>query len=202
MRKTLYIFAVFVLCFGSLCGADQMREHQVTVAGMKLRFALHPSASEPVIAPENVPIDALRANGIRTFVRAMYDYKNGWKPGRDGTVKVVGTLWRRGPRQTAAGVSFRDVDGLIRFMAVGSEKEYEKVERDGRAFIRRTGGKGLKGDPEGDVTLEWLVPVSDELLIMFLVELQHFGPPSKMPAKWRVAAQELQQRIFDSFHVD
>lgn len=202
MRKTLYIFAVFALCFGSLRGADQMREHQVTVAGTKLRFALHPSASEPVIAPENVPIDALRANGIRTFVRAMYDYKDGWKLGRDGTVQVIGRLWRRGSKQVTEGVSFRDVDGLIRYMSEGSEKEYVKVERDGRTLIRRTGGSGLKGDPEGDVTLEWLVPVSDDFLIMFQVELQHFGPANKKPVKWRTAAQELQQRIFESFHVD
>lgn len=203
MRRICTTFAIFALCLASLCGADQMRERQITVVGTKLRFALHPSAAEPSVAPEGVAgANIPRPDGIRTFVRATYDYKDGGKLGRDGAVTVVGTLWRRGAKEVAAGISFRDVDALLRYLSVGTEKQLRKVERDGRMLICRTGGSGRKGDPEGDITLEWLVPVSDEFLIMFLVDLQHFGPAKKSPAKWPAAARALQQRIFDSFHVE
>lgn len=193
------LLLLFAAAYAALW-ADQMRESQVTVAGAKVRFVLHPSAAEPVVALEDVRGGNIPdVGGVRSFVRATYDYKDGWKLGRDGSVKVIGTLMHRGPKHP---VPFDDFDRVIPFIkSLGAEGDYTKVQRDGRTWLKRVGGSPATAE-RGSRLLEWRVALSADLLILFRVELEDFTAFSGKPARWRGAALQLQDRIFESLRVE
>ena len=137
--------------------------------------------------------------GVRTFVRATYDYKDGWKLGRDGIVRVVGMLMHRSPKHT---VPFNDFDRVIPFIkSLGAEGEYTKVQVDGRTWL-----KGVEGSSatalRGSRYLEWRVALSADLLIIFRVELEDFTAYTGKPARWRTPALQMQERIFESFRIE
>ena len=198
-RNWFLLVILGLISWSKATAADHMREQTVTVANAVVRFVLHPSTAEPSLRPQNVSIDRVPNPGdISQFVHSLYDYRAGTGLGADGRVVVVGTLWRRPEEQRDAGLSFLDVDKVIAFMSSGSSRARgEKVERNGSVWIKRT------DDSYANIKLEWLVPLQEDLLLRFRVDLTEFRPTKTSgTVKWRAAAEELQRRIFESLRVN
>ncbi len=198
--KILPLVTMFLLFSSMGLSADFMREHEATVGGVRVMFVLHPNMGELSTAARDVPaVNVSRPNDAREFTRAIYDYKEGWKLSSDGTVKAIGTLMRRGPKHT---VPFDDIDRVIPFMkSLGAEGEFTKVQVDGRTWLRRVWGSPATA-LRGSRYLEWRVALSADLLIIFRVQLEDFTAYTGKPARWRVPALQMQERIFGSFRIE
>lgn len=184
---------------------DQMKEQVLDVAGAKARFVLHPNTSEfPALLRNVSPRDVPKPGDIFSFAAADYVYreKSGLTP--DGRVTVKGILSRRGAALEKMGVTFLDVDRMISVLAAADPKQnYEKVLRDGRTWIKRSKGAGPGRDPRNSIRLEWMAPLTADLEVLFLVELEDYQPrKGNDPAAWRSSAEALQTRIFESFHLE
>lgn len=198
---SLASISLLLLCVarGALA-ADYMLEHAAAVGGVKVRFVLHSEMGELSTAARDVPkANVPEPNDVRQFTHVIYDYKDGWKLGRDGCVKVVGMLMHRSPKHP---VPFDDVDRVIPFIkSLGAEGEYTKVQVDGRTWLKRVGGSPATTLRGGRI-LEWRVALSADLLIIFRVELEDFTAYTGKPARWRAPALQLQERIFESFRIE
>jgi hypothetical protein len=201
----LILVAILLLPPGFSRSADHMVTHAVNVAGVKVVFTLYPSAGFVAVAPKNADLtDAPRAGDVYDFVHLNYDYKQGWKLDQDGRVTVVGTLWRRDERHAKAGISFLDVDRLISAIrADGSDDVFTKVNRSGRTWIMRT-EQPKAGSPLSDGRKKaWLVPLREDAILIFRVDLDDYRRKNlhERP-QWRLNAEAMQERIFESLKVE
>jgi len=206
MRSALPRLAVMLATTAVCSAADPMKNHRIEVCGAWVSLDLHPDTTEPSVRPRGVKAANLKRPGdITSFIHVMYDYKGSRKLNVDGSVIVVATVVRRTAEEIAAGGSTFDVDRLIaRMVGTGSDLHYEKVERDGETWIKRSKLRDVPAGEGRSVYLEWLVPITQEVLLLFQVELTDYGITKKTPQarEWYAKAEAMQQRIFESLRVE
>ncbi len=206
MRTRIFILAVLLAKTAVFGAGDNMQSYHVEVCGAAVTMDLHPGMTQPAVLPRKVDDgDLPKPGAIDKFAYAMYDYKGSRKLDVDGSVIVSATAARRPAKEIAQGLSTFDIDHLIeRMMAVDSESHYEKVERNGDTWIKRTTLTDVAPGEGRTLKLEWLVPLTPEVLLIFRVELADYGITKKKPEarKWYADAEALQKRIFESLQVE
>jgi hypothetical protein len=201
----LVVIALTSLAQVVACGVtDHMKSYSREICAARVTFDLHPDAAQPAVQPQSVSDDRIpRPGDIFEFVHLMYDYKGSWQLEMDGNVVVVGTVMRRTVKRREEGISFFDIDRLFESMKNATPGfDYQKVGRSGGTWIKRTKLKEVPAGQGRNVEMEWLVPLREDILLIFRVALLDYATRgSQRDAKWYQNAEAMQQRIFESLQV-
>lgn len=204
MRRVLLFSVTFMVHIVTFGASDYMKSYTADICGAVFMIELHPDMRQPAVIPRNVAKGEITNPGdISTFLRAAYEYRRAWHATSDGRVIVHAIASRRTDKEAVDGLSFFDIDQLLeRMVNLGSDFQYEKVERNGRTWIKRTKVKDVPAGQGRTMEMQWLVPIQEDILIVVGVALHDYATKgSQRDLKWYRNAEAMQKRIFESVQV-